>query len=56
MYFSEDFGEAPVPPLNPEITTLAAPALTTPFAIVPTFASDANLTLIRADGFVVCKS
>jgi hypothetical protein len=49
-------GEAPVPPLSPEISTWSACAFTTPAAIVPTPTSDTSFTLIRALGFAFFKS
>ena len=53
---SEDCGEAPVPPSWPAITMWSAWAFTTPAATVPTPASAASLTLIRADGFAQRRS
>ena len=49
-------GEAPVPPLSPEISTWSACAFTTPAAIVPTPTSDTSFTLIRAEGFEFFRS
>ena len=48
-------GEAPVPPLSPEMRMLSACPLATPAAIVPTPTSDTSLTLIRADGIGVLQ-
>ena len=44
----EVLGAAPVPPSKPEIRITPAPAFATPAAIVPTPASDTNLTEILA--------
>ena len=52
----EDWGEAPVPPSWPAITTWSAPALTTPAATVPTPTSDASFTETLALGFEVRRS
>ena len=49
-------GEAPVPPLSPEIRMLSACPLATPAAIVPTPTSETSLTLIRADGLAFFRS
>ena len=48
--------DAPVPPSWPEIKTWSACPLTTPLAIMPTPASDTNLTLIRAAGLAFFRS
>ena len=49
-------GDAPVPPLSPEISTTSACALETPAATVPTPASATSLTAMRAFGFTFFRS
>ena len=49
-------GEAPVPPLSPEITRWSARALTTPAATVPTPISAHSFTLMRACGLAFLRS
>jgi len=44
-------GAAPVPPLNPSITTISAPALATPEAIAAILCTAAILT---ETGFLLC--
>jgi hypothetical protein len=52
----EVWGDAPVPPSKPEISTTSAWALATPAAIVPTPTSDTSLTLIRASRLAFLRS
>ena len=54
--WSEDCGDAPVPPSNPAMTMWSACAFTTPAATVPTPASAASFTEMRADGFAQRRS
>ncbi len=49
-------GEAPVPPLSPEMSTTSACALDTPAATVPTPASATSFTAMRACGFTFFRS
>ena len=52
----EAWGEAPVPPSCPAITTWSAFALATPAAIVPTPTSDTSFTDTRARGLAQRRS
>jgi hypothetical protein len=55
-YFTEDSGEAPVPPSCPEMVTWSAFALATPAATVPTPISETSFTEMRAAGFTFLRS
>ena len=49
-------GEAPVPPVSPEMRTTSAWALETPAATVPTPTSETSLTAMRACGLTFFRS
>ena len=55
-WWMEECGAAPVPPSYPQIRITWAPALATPEAMVPTPASEASFTEIRASLFAFFKS
>ncbi len=52
----DDSGDAPVPPLFPEICTVSASAFDTPAAIVPTPDSDTSFTDTSASGLTCLRS
>ena len=54
--FIDDSGEAPVPPLSPLINTTSPCPFETPAAMVPTPASDTNLTCILDSGLAFLRS
>ena len=55
-YFTLVWGEAPVPPLCPEIKIISAFAFATPAAIVPTPDEATNFTLTLAFGLICLRS
>ena len=55
-FLIDDSGDAPVPPLLPEICTTSASAFTTPAAIVPTPASATSFTDTSASGLTCLRS
>ena len=54
-FLIDDSGEAPVPPLSPEMSTTSPWPFETPAAIVPTPNSETSLTWMRASGFDVLE-
>ena len=54
--FTDESGEAPVPPSWPAMTMCSALALATPAATVPTPASATSLTEISAAGLTAFRS